>query len=83
MLCLGCGLGKTVVAIEMIARRRVRTLVIVHKEFLMNQWKERIEMFLPEARIGYLYQNKMEIEDKNEDQTITCPPSSCEDKEST
>lgn len=65
MLCLGCGLGKTVVAIEMIARRRVRTLVIVHKEFLMNQWKERIEMFLPEARIGYLYQNKMEIEDKD------------------
>lgn len=62
MLCLGCGLGKTVVAIEMIARTRKKTMVIVHKEFLMNQWKERIETFLPEAKVGVLYQNKNEVD---------------------
>lgn len=65
ILCLPCGYGKTCVAINMIHRMKVKTLVVVHKEFLMTQWKERIEEFLPHARIGYIQQNKCEIEDKD------------------
>ena len=29
-----------------------KTIVIVHKEFLMNQWIERIQEFVPNARVG-------------------------------
>ena len=49
---MGCGNGKTVMALHIVAQLRKRTMVIVHKEFLMNQWRERIEQFLPGASIG-------------------------------
>tara|TARA_Y100000389_G_scaffold68033_1_gene64440 strand:+ start:2239 stop:3684 length:1446 start_codon:yes stop_codon:yes gene_type:complete len=62
VLCLGCGLGKTVVALHMISKMKLKTLVIVHKEFLVNQWIDRANMFLPGVKIGILKQNKVEIE---------------------
>jgi superfamily II DNA or RNA helicase len=46
------GWGKTVFACGMIAKLDVPTLVVVHKEFLMKQWRERIQQFLPDAKIG-------------------------------
>jgi superfamily II DNA or RNA helicase len=42
-----------------------KTLVIVHKEFLMNQWIERIHQFLPMARIGRIQASTIDIEDKD------------------
>ena len=47
-----CGKGKTVMGLEMIRRLGRRTLVLVHKEFLVEQWIERASMFIPEATIG-------------------------------
>ena len=38
--------GKTVIAAAMIARRRVNTLVLVHRSDLRTQWKERLQTFL-------------------------------------
>ncbi|WP_339213802.1 DEAD/DEAH box helicase family protein [Ornithinibacillus sp. FSL M8-0202] len=40
------GFGKTVVAASIIAKRKVNTLVIVHRKQLMEQWKERLSVFL-------------------------------------
>src|SRR6056300_967922 len=37
-------------------------MIIVHKEFLANQWEERIRQFCPGATIGRVQQNKKEIE---------------------
>ena len=42
-----------------------KTLVIVHKEFLMNQWIERIQQFLPTARIGKIQGKTIDIENKD------------------
>ena len=42
----------TVLALNLAAQVGLKTIVIVHKEFLMNQWIERIEQFLPDARVG-------------------------------
>jgi superfamily II DNA or RNA helicase len=50
------GWGKTVVALAIAAALKVPTLVVVHKEFLMDQWKERIATFLPGASIGHVQQ---------------------------
>jgi len=38
--------GKTVVALHILAKRQVNTLIIVHRRQLLDQWLERIEMFL-------------------------------------
>lgn len=65
IISLGCGQGKTVVALNIIKRLGRKTLVVVHKEFLMNQWIERIEMFLPNARIGKIQQDKYDVDDKD------------------
>ena len=42
----------TVIALNIITQLKQKTLVIVHKGFLLNQWVERIEQFIPHARIG-------------------------------
>lgn len=52
LISVGCGQGKTVMALNIISRLSQKTLVVVHKEFLLNQWVERIQQFLPSARIG-------------------------------
>lgn len=47
-----CGKGKTVMGLEMIRRLGRKALVLVHKSFLVDQWVERANTFLPEAKIG-------------------------------
>ncbi len=46
--------GKTVVALHILAKRQVSTLIIVHRRQLLDQWLERIEMFLnlPKTQVG-------------------------------
>ena len=46
--------GKTVIAAWLIARRRVSTLVLVHRRQLLDQWVERLSTFLglPAKSIG-------------------------------
>jgi superfamily II DNA or RNA helicase len=46
------GGGKTVISIGLIAELGVKTIILVHNSDLLNQWIERLEMFLPTARIG-------------------------------
>lgn len=52
VLHLSCGMGKTCVALWAAAHRGRKTLVIVHKDFLVTQWRERIAQYLPEASVG-------------------------------
>ncbi|QKY70107.1 DEAD/DEAH box helicase family protein [Lentibacillus sp. CBA3610] len=46
ILSAATGFGKTVVAASLIAKRKVNTLVIVHRKHLMDQWYERLNVFL-------------------------------------
>lgn len=55
----------TVMALNIISRLKKKTLVVVHKEFLMNQWIERIQQFLPDARIGKIQGQTIDIENKD------------------
>ena len=59
------GKGKTVMALNIVAKLKKCTLVIVHKSFLLNQWIERIEQFLPGARVGRIQGQILDIEDKD------------------
>lgn len=46
VLCAPAAFGKTVTAAAMIARRAVNTLVLVHRNELLEQWQERLQVFL-------------------------------------
>lgn len=59
------GKGKTVMALYIISKLKKKTLVIVHKSFLLNQWIERIQQFLPNARVGKIQGQIIDIEDKD------------------
>ena len=62
LLELPCGFGKTVIALNILSRIKKKTLIIVHKEFLVSQWIERIEQFIPEATIGKIQGKITEID---------------------
>lgn len=55
----------TVWSAALTAEMQVPTLVVVHKEFLMNQWRERIEQFLPGARVGYVQEDTCDFKGKH------------------
>jgi hypothetical protein len=57
------GKGKTVLAINLITQLGLKALVIVHKTFLLNQWKERIEQYT-NANVGLIRQDKIDIDGK-------------------
>ena len=54
VLCAPTAFGKAAVAAWLIAKRKVNTLVLVHRQQLLDQWHERLAMFLdlPTKSIG-------------------------------
>ena len=65
LLELYCGAGKTDTTISIIGDINKKTLIIVHKEFLMNQWIERINRYYPNARIGKIQGKIIDIDNKD------------------
>ncbi len=65
IISIKCGGGKTVLSLHIASILSVKTLVVVHKDFLMTQWRDRIMEFLPTARIGKIQQNTVDIENKD------------------
>ena len=55
----------TVMALKIVSLLKKKTLILVHKEFLMNQWIERIEEFLPGARGGKIQASTCDIDNKD------------------
>ena len=62
VLSLPPGYGKTVCAVALSAHMKVRTMIVVHKEFLANQWRDRIRHFCPGATIGRVQGDIFDIE---------------------
>jgi superfamily II DNA or RNA helicase len=61
LLSVPTGRGKTVLGLYLATQLKCRTLIVVHKEFLMNQWIERIKQYT-DCTIGKIQQNKVDIE---------------------
>ena len=53
----------TVLALYIISAIKTKTLIVVHKGFLMDQWISRIKQFLPSARIGMIQQQKIIVDE--------------------
>ena len=56
VLCAPTAFGKTVTAAALVARRKVSTLVLVHRTELLRQWQESLTEFLeiPEGGLGVI-----------------------------
>jgi superfamily II DNA or RNA helicase len=65
ILSLPCGSGKTVIALHILARLKKKTMIIVHKDFLLQQWRERIQQFMPGARVGLIKAKHLDVVDKD------------------
>lgn len=65
ILSLQTGGGKTVCALYIASQLKLPTMVLVNNTFLKDQWVERIQKFLPKARIGFVQGDVIEIENKD------------------
>jgi len=57
LICVPCGYGKTFMAIWLALQMGKRFLVVVHQEFLMEQWRKELESSVPGIRIGVIQQD--------------------------
>lgn len=65
VLCLPCGQGKTATSLAIASKMKRKTLIVVHKEFLANQWRERIAQFCPDSTIGLIQGNTWDVDGHN------------------
>jgi superfamily II DNA or RNA helicase len=70
LICVPCGYGKTFMALYIAVKLKRRFLIVVDKEFLMNQWKAEIDNFIEGARVGILQADKVQIDAEKYDVTI-------------
>jgi superfamily II DNA or RNA helicase len=65
VISLQTGGGKTVCALYIASQLKLPTIVLVHSGFLKDQWVERIQAFLPKARIGTIQGEVLDIKNKD------------------
>lgn len=65
LLSLPTGFGKTTVALHIACRMGLKTLVVTHKEFLADQWIERIGQFVPGAKVGRIQGDVCDADNKD------------------
>ena len=63
ILSLKTGFGKTYCSLYVLCKLQVKTLVVVNKISLMNQWREEIASVIPDARVGIIQGQKAVVND--------------------
>jgi superfamily II DNA or RNA helicase len=64
IICVPCGWGKTFMSLSIMGSIKRKTIIIVHKEFLVEQWKKELLRVYPTLQIGKLQADKEEIGDE-------------------
>jgi superfamily II DNA or RNA helicase len=62
LICVPCGRGKTFMAISIAARIGRKFMVVVDKEFLLQQWSGELQALMPGIRIGIIQESKKQID---------------------
>jgi len=55
----------TVCALYLTTYFKKKTLIICHTNFLIDQWIERIQQYIPTAKVGKIKQNKCEVDGRD------------------
>jgi len=61
IICLPCGYGKTFTGIAAATRIGKCFMIVVHKEFLADQWSEELQRLIPGIRIGRIQGERCDI----------------------
>lgn len=61
LICVPCGRGKTFMAIWTAMRLGKQFMIVVDKEFLLNQWKGELESLVPGLKVGILQEDLCQI----------------------
>jgi superfamily II DNA or RNA helicase len=59
-LLADCGMGKSIVGVEIALRLQRHTCVLAHKEFLVRQWRDNLRKVAPDISIGILQRDTCE-----------------------
>lgn len=78
IISIPCGKGKTFIAIYCAVLLKKRFLVVVDKEFLMNQWKDEIHRFVNNIRVGIIQGPICETDPSKYDCTICMIQTICQ-----
>jgi len=65
IISVPCGFGKTIMAIYIACYFKKKTLFISHKDFLNEQFITSVKEFVPNAKLGKIKQNIIDINDKD------------------
>lgn len=61
LICVPCGRGKTFMAINCAKRIGKRFMIVVDKEFLLQQWSGELNALMPGIRIGILQGDSKQV----------------------
>ena len=61
LICVPCGRGKTFMAIQIAAKLGRKFMIVVDKEFLLDQWMGELSALMPGIRIGILQEDKRQL----------------------
>ena len=62
MVCLPCGYGKTVWAVNALCKLGRKACILVHKGVIRDQWKLAFERFCPGVRVGLMQGKTWQVE---------------------
>ena len=62
MVAIHCGGGKTVLGVYLTSILRCKTMVIVHKGVIRDQWKASYARFSPNTKVGFIQGTTWEVE---------------------
>lgn len=63
ILSMFTGSGKTYLALRLISLFKLKTIVIVNKELLLDQWVDQIKTLIPSAKIGRIQGKIFDVDD--------------------
>ena len=61
LICVPCGRGKTFMAILIAIKLQRKFMIVVDKEFLLDQWMGELQSLIPGIRIGIIQEDKKQI----------------------
>tara|TARA_B100000795_G_scaffold264300_1_gene244637 strand:+ start:5222 stop:6664 length:1443 start_codon:yes stop_codon:yes gene_type:complete len=65
IISVPCGFGKTIMGLYIACQLKKKTMFVSHKDFLNQQFVDTVKTFSPNANIGIIKQNKVDIENKD------------------
>jgi superfamily II DNA or RNA helicase len=61
IISVPCGFGKTIMSLYIACQLKKKTMFISHKDFLNQQFIDTVKLFAPDAKVGIIKQNKVDV----------------------